>query len=279
SRVKVVQGDGDEKYGDQDTDGSHSVRSFIDQLREAGATARLMLVRAAAQPWKVPEAESVAEPPPAGSHKDSNPPLGYGELAALAARQPVPKKEELKFKSPDQWRYIGKPAAGFDVTDICAGKAQFGMDVRIDGMLYAAIEHPPVLGGKVKSVDNSAALKVMGVKQTIPIEPFVAPHAFHPLPAIPLIPSTTCTASHARNHYVVRRQRPQAAQGRVGKRRQRFPQFVGLQEAVAGNRAPAGQSHPYDGRPGRRVRERRQGDGGGILRASPCACLDGAAGC
>jgi isoquinoline 1-oxidoreductase beta subunit len=198
SRVKVIQGDGDEKYGDQDTDGSHSVRSFFDQLREAGAAARLMLVRAAAQRWNVPESECVADPPHAVSHRTTNRTLGYGELAALAAKQPVPKKEELKFKSAEQWIYIGKPAPGVDVTDICAGKAQFGMDVRIDGMLYAAIAHPPVLGGKVKSVDNSAALKVMGVKQTIPIDPFVAPHAFQPLGGVAVIADNTWSAFKGR---------------------------------------------------------------------------------
>jgi isoquinoline 1-oxidoreductase subunit beta len=198
SRVKVIQGDGDEKYGDQDTDGSHSVRSFFDQLREAGATARLMLVRAAAQQWNVPESECVADPPHAVSHKASNRSLGYGELAALAAKQPVPKKEELKFKSPQEWRYIGKPAPGYDVTDICAGKAQFGMDVRIDGMLYAAVAHPPVLGGKVRSVDNSAALKVMGVKQTISIDPFTPPHAFQPLGGVAVIADNTWSAFKGR---------------------------------------------------------------------------------
>ena len=164
----MIQGDGDEKYGSQDTDGSHSVREFFDPLREAGATARLMLVRAAAQQWGVPEEQCAADPPHTVSHKTSNRKLGYGELAVLAAKQPVPKKEELKFKSPEQWRYIGKPAPGYDVTDVCAGKPVFGMDVRVDGMLYAAIAHPPVLGGKVKSVDDSATLKVMGVKKTIP---------------------------------------------------------------------------------------------------------------
>jgi isoquinoline 1-oxidoreductase beta subunit len=198
SRVKVIQGDGDEKYGDQDTDGSHSVRSFFDQLREAGATARLMLVRAAAQKWNVPESECVADPPHAVSHKSSNRTLGYGELAALAAKQPVPKKEELKFKSPQEWRYIGKPAPGYDVTDVCAGKAQFGMDVRIDGMLYAAIAHPPVLGGKVKSLDNSAALKVAGVQKTIAIDPFKPPHAFQPLGGVAVIADNTWSAFKGR---------------------------------------------------------------------------------
>ena len=198
SRVTVIQGDGDEKYGSQDTDGSHSVREFFDPLREAGATARLMLVRAAAQQWGVPEEQCAADPPHMVSHKTSNRKLGYGELAVLAAKQPVPKKEELKFKSPEKWRYIGKPAPGYDVTDVCAGKPVFGMDVNVDGMLYAAIAHPPVLGGKVKSVDDSATLKVMGVKKTVPIDPFTPPHAFQPLGGVAVIADNTWSAFKGR---------------------------------------------------------------------------------
>jgi isoquinoline 1-oxidoreductase beta subunit len=199
SRVKVIQGDGDERYGSQDTDGSHSVREFFDTLRETGATARLMLVRAAAQQWGVPEAQCVADPPHVVSHKASKRTVGYGELAALAAKQPVPKNEELKLKSPSEWRYIGKPAPGYDVTDVCAGKPLFGMDVRVDGMLYAAIAHPPVLGGKVKSVDDSATLKVKGVKQTIAIDPFTPPHQFQPLGGVAVIADNTWSAFKGRD--------------------------------------------------------------------------------
>jgi len=198
ARVKVIQGDGDERYGSQDTDGSHSVREFFDTLREAGATARLMLIRAAAQQWGVPEAQCVADPVHVVSDKTSKRTMGYGELAALAAKQPVPKKEELKLKPASEWRYIGKPAPGYDVTDVCAGKAQFGMDVRVDGMLYASNAHPPVLGGKVKSVDDSAALKVKGVSKTIAIDPFTPPHAFQPLGGVAVIADNTWSAFKGR---------------------------------------------------------------------------------
>ena len=199
SRVKVIQGDGDERYGSQDTDGSHSVREFFDAMREAGATARLMLVRAAAKQWGIPESQCVADPVHIVSDKSSSRKIGYGELAALAAKLPVPKKEELKLKSPQEWRYIGKPAPGSDVADICSGKPLFGMDVRVDGMLYAAIAHPPVLGGKVKSVDDSATLKVTGVKKTIPIDPFTPPHAFQPLGGVAVIADNTFAAFKGRN--------------------------------------------------------------------------------
>lgn len=198
SLVKVIQGDGDARYGSQDTDGSHSVREFFDAMRETGATARLMLVRAAAQKWGVPESQCTADPVHVVTDTRSKQSIGYGELAALAARQPIPKKEELKFKSPEQWRYIGKSAPGYDVADICSGKPLFGMDVRVDGMLYAAVAHPPVLGGKVKSLDNSAALKVLGVKETIPIDPFKPPHAFQPLGGVAVIADNTWAAFKGR---------------------------------------------------------------------------------
>src|SRR5260221_11950982 len=95
ARVKVVQATGDEKYGDQDTDGSHSVRSFFNTLREAGATARLMLVRAAAAQWGVPASECSTDLHVV-VHKASGRKLGYGELAAAAGKLEVPKKEEIK---------------------------------------------------------------------------------------------------------------------------------------------------------------------------------------
>src|ERR1700676_1514646 len=104
ARVKIVQATGDEKYGDQDTDGSHSVRSFFDALRESGATARLMLVRAAAAQWGVPAVECSTNLHTV-VHKASGKKLGYGELAAAAAKLEVPKKEDVKRKPRSEWRY------------------------------------------------------------------------------------------------------------------------------------------------------------------------------
>ena len=199
-RVKVIQADADERYGGQDTDGSHSVRDFFDTMRETGATARLMLVRAAAQQWGVPESQCVADPIHTVADRNSSRSLGYGDLASLAAKLPVPKKEELQFKPASAWRYIGKPATGFDVPDICAGKALYGMDVRVPGMLYAAVAHPPVLGGKVKSLDDKAALQVKGVKETVPIPPFTPPHAFQALGGVAVVADNTWSAFKGRRY-------------------------------------------------------------------------------
>jgi len=193
NRVKVVQGTGDAKYGDQDTDGSHSVRSFFDTLREAGGTARLMLVRAAAQAWGVPEKECTTDVHVV-VHKASGKKAGYGELAAAAAKLPVPKKEELTLKTRSEWRYIGKPSPMYDVKDMCTGKAQYGQDTRLDGMLFASVAHSPVYGGAVKSVDDSATLKVAGVKQTATIDAFKPPVVMQALGGVAVLADSTYAA-------------------------------------------------------------------------------------
>src|SRR6202521_4289360 len=197
ARVKVVQATGDEKYGDQDTDGSHSVRSFFDTLREAGATARLMLVRAAAAQWGVPASECTTSPHMV-VHKASGKKLGYGELAATAAKLEVPKKEELKLKARSEWRYIGKGTANYDLKDMCTGKAAYGQDTRMEGMLYASLARPPVFGGAVKSVDDKAALGVAGVKQTETIDAFKPPVGFQALGGVAVLADNTWAAMQGR---------------------------------------------------------------------------------
>jgi len=193
SGVKVVQAPGDPKYGDQDTDGSHSVRDFFTPLRQAGATGRLMLVRAAAQTWGVPEKECTTELS-AVVHKASGKKLGYGELAAAAAKLPVPKKEELQLKKRSEWEYIGKPASSYDLKDMVSGKATYGQDLRMEGMLYASVVHPPVYGSSVKSVDDAAALKVAGVKQTAVIDTFKPPVTMQALGGVAVLADSTYAA-------------------------------------------------------------------------------------
>ena len=123
SRVKLDQAIGDARYGNQDTDGSHSVRSFFDEMRLVGGTARAMLITAAASQWGVPAKECSTEPHSI-VHKATGRKLGYGQVAAAAAKLPVPKKEDVALKSRSEWRYIGKESnAIFDLPDIVTGKA------------------------------------------------------------------------------------------------------------------------------------------------------------
>jgi isoquinoline 1-oxidoreductase beta subunit len=196
-RVKLEQAIGDKRYGDQNTDGSHSIRDFYEPMRQAGATARLMLTQAAANQWGVPTAECVTDLHVV-VHSPTGRRLGYGELAAVAAKLPVPKKEELQFKPKSAWRYIGKGSPSYDLTDVCTGKAVFGMDARVDGMVFASIQRPPVLGGKVKSYDDQEALKVAGVHQTVPIDPFQGPWGFQPLGGVAVIADNTWAAFQGR---------------------------------------------------------------------------------
>ena len=196
-KVKIEQAIGDSRYGSQDTDGSHSIREFYSTMREAGATTRLMLVQAAAQQWGVPAFECHTELHTVRDEK-SRRKAGYGELATAASKLPVPKKEELRFKSKDEWRYVGKGTPSFDLTDLCTGKAGFGMDARVDGMVYACIARPPVFGGKVKSYDDKATLKVKGVSQTVAIDPFQPPPAFQPLGGVAVIADNTWSAMQGR---------------------------------------------------------------------------------
>ena len=196
-RVKIEQAIGDKRYGDQNTDGSHSVRSFYDGMRVAGATARLMLIQAAAAQWGVPAAECETELHVV-VHRATKRTAGYGELATAASKLPVPPKEDLKFKPKSAWRYIGKGEPSYDLASFVSGAAMYGMDARIDGMVYASVERPPVLGGKVKSYDDRDALKVAGVRQVVPIDPFQPPAAFQPLGGIAVIADNTWAAFQGR---------------------------------------------------------------------------------
>src|SRR5215471_9049153 len=197
AKVKIEQALGDVKYGSQNTDGSCSIRDFGDAMREAGATARLMLERAAASKWGVPAEECKAQNHQV-IHASSKRKLGYGELASLAAQQAVPKKEELKYKTAAEYRYSGKDFPTVDRDDITSGRGTFGIDARMPGMVYASIERSPVLGGKLKSFDDQEAKKVPGVQQTVVIPGFKPPHAFQALGGVAVIANNTWSAMKGR---------------------------------------------------------------------------------
>lgn len=199
ARVRVIQAPGDEaRYGNQDTDGSRSMRHFFMPMRRVGAAARAMLETAAANQWGVPVNEVRA-----GVHEVVHEPsgrrLGYGPLAKAAMALPVPARESLRLKAPDEWRYIGRPrTALYDGRDIVTGRAQYGMDVRLEGMLYAVIARPPVFGGQVLSYDATAALKVPGVIRVIELKGSPPPAGFNPLGGIAVIGTNTWAAIQGR---------------------------------------------------------------------------------
>jgi isoquinoline 1-oxidoreductase beta subunit len=200
AKVRIQQSPGDEaKYGNQDTDGSRSTRHFIQPMRLCGASMRMMLEQAAAKKWGVAEAECTAEHHEV-IHKPSGRKAGYGELAADAAKLPVPSQDKVKLKEQSQFRYMGKGNVGIvDLFDITTGKATYGQDVHMDGLKYAVIARSPVVGGKVVSVDDSAALKVPGVEKIVKIDGTPAPAKFAPLAGVAVIAKNTWAAMKGRD--------------------------------------------------------------------------------
>ena len=199
SRVRVIQAPGDEvRYGNQDTDGSRSTRHFFMPMRRCGAAARQMLEAAAAARWKVPVGEVQAKNGEV-VHGSSGRRLGYGALAKAAASMPVPAPDTIRLKDPSQFRYIGNGKLKLlDAQDIVTGKAQYGMDTRVAGMLYAVVARPQVYGGKVASFDAATALKVPGVMRVVQIEPTPGPPQFNPLGGVAVIARNTWAAMQGR---------------------------------------------------------------------------------
>jgi isoquinoline 1-oxidoreductase beta subunit len=148
--------------GGQITGTSNSVQDAWDKLRMAGAQARIMLTMAAAKHWQVDIAECRALN---GTIAARGKVLTYGQLAAAAARETTPKDVKLKPKS--EFRIIGTPTARIDTPGKVDGSAEFGLDVKLPGMLYAAIAQSPVLGGKVRTLDSGAAERMPGVRRVV----------------------------------------------------------------------------------------------------------------
>ena len=199
-RVRIIQAGAEEaRYGNQNVDGSRSIRHFLAPMRRVGAAARQMLEGAAAARWGVPVSEVRAEQHEV-IHSASGRKLGYGELAAEAMQRPVPDAASLQLKSPAQWRYIGKnDIVMTDAADIGRGRAVYGQDTRLPGMVYAVIARPPVVGGKVRSVDSSEALKIPGVQKIVEIPPFEGAPVFQPLGGVAVVANNTWAAIQGRN--------------------------------------------------------------------------------
>jgi len=168
SSIRIEQAAVDPKaYGDQFAGGSQSVRTGWNPLRHAGAVARAMLVKAAAQRWGV-DPDSCETSAGRVVHPGTNRRLSYGELAAAAALLPVPG--ELPLKRQNAFRLVGQPTRQIEGPAIVTGAQKFGLDVRVPGMRFASIERAPVLGAKVLSVDDSAARAIDGVLDVIRID-------------------------------------------------------------------------------------------------------------
>jgi len=199
ARVRVVQAPGDEaRFGNQDTDGSRTTRHFFMPMRRCGAAARQMLEGAAAAKWGVPAGEVSAKNHQL-IHKPTGRTLGFGDVAADAAKLPVPATGDLKLKTPAEFRYIGKGNVpivdGFDMT---TGRAKYGIDVVMPDMLYAVVARSPVYGGTLRGFDAAEAMKVPGVVKVVEIKGSPVPSAFQPLPGVAVIANSTWAAMNGR---------------------------------------------------------------------------------
>jgi isoquinoline 1-oxidoreductase subunit beta len=198
--VHIVQGDLNPMYGSQGAGGSTSTPTNYVEFHKLGATARTILVQAAAQTWNVPVAECRAEN---GGvvHAASKRRLGYGHLVGLAATLPVPDAAQVKLKDPSAYKLLGTRIGGVDNLAVVSGKPLFGIDVQLPGMLYAAYAKCPVFGGKPKSF-NAAEIKAMpGVKDAFIMEGTTNLNGL--VPGVAIIATSTWAAFRARKQLKV----------------------------------------------------------------------------
>ena len=199
-RVKVTQSPGnEEKYGNQDTDGSRSTRHFIQPMRQIGASVRHMLEAAAAKHWGVAATDVEAKHHQIVNKKTGKK-IGYGDVADIAMTMPVPSESEIKLKDPSAFRYIGKGnIKPYDQHDITVGRATYGIDAKVPGMLFAVIEHTPVMGGKVVSYDDSETMKIPGVLKVVKIDGTPAPAKFDTMGGVAVVAKNTWAAMKGRD--------------------------------------------------------------------------------
>ncbi|WP_296701030.1 molybdopterin cofactor-binding domain-containing protein [Algoriphagus sp.] len=170
SKIKIIQAEGDEdKYGNQNTDGSFSVRMFYEPMRKAGATARHMLISAAAADWGVEPSECDTQD---GNviHVGTGKKVSFGELADKLKDIPVPAPESVTLREFSAYKLIGKDVAIYDLKDITMGQAVFGADVVLPNMKIAVVKRTPVIGAKIISFNDEKALAIPGVQQVVKIE-------------------------------------------------------------------------------------------------------------
>jgi isoquinoline 1-oxidoreductase beta subunit len=208
TKVQVEQAVIDAKlYGPQFAGGSTSTPTNWDNLRRAGATARAMLVSAAAKTWKVPESE-ITTASGVAYHRASNRSLSYGELASVAATLPVPDAASVPLKKRSEYKLLGTRVTGVDNPKIVTGQPLFGIDARMPGMLFASFTKAPAIGARVKSANLAEIKKLPGVKDAFVVEQQGDPIAFGPGAAavssgVAILANTTWSAFQAKKQLKV----------------------------------------------------------------------------
>ena len=198
--VRIVQGDLNSLYGGQSAGGSTSTPNNYANFLLLGATARSMLVAAAAQTWKVPTGECVAANS-AVHHALSKRTLGYGEVVAKAATLMVPDAAEVRLKDPNDYKLLGRRIGGVDNLALVSGRPLFGIDVRLPGMLYAVFEKCPAFGGKVVDANLTAVKALPGVRDAFVIAGTANLHGL--MPGVAIVADSTWAAFSARRQLKV----------------------------------------------------------------------------
>ncbi len=194
-KIELVQAIGHEKYASQNTDGSTSIRTQFDLLRNAGATARDMMIAAAAAEWGVPADECMARNH-AVHHEASGRTAQYGDLVDSADGMTQP--ESAEFKAPEDYRYIGKPMDTIDGVAFTTGTAVYGTDIVLPDMLYASIERCPAYGGTVTDYDDTKARQVAGVVDVIRLPDPPMPPLFNHQGGVAVLATNTWSAQQGR---------------------------------------------------------------------------------
>lgn len=200
-KVVVIQGKGDPKYGDQNTDGSRSIRYNMQRLREMGASVRHLMQQAAATRWDVPF-DSCSAVQHVVTHT-SGKTLTYAELVNDALKITPPELDRITLKARSEWRYINTAMAHIDLKDIVTGKATFAADVLEPKALVAVVVRPPVVGGKVKSFDAKAVKAIDGVVDVVEIPAAKGAPQFQPKGGIAIIANNTWAAIKGRRALTV----------------------------------------------------------------------------
>jgi len=199
TKVIVKQATGNAIYGNQNTDGSRSIRTMFEPMREMGAMARTMLVSVAATRWNISESDCITQ-----KHfvinKNSNEKIFYGDLVDEASKLNTPIGVALK--SPKDFIYIGKDLTSVDVNDFATGKAKYGLDIRVPNMKFATIERCPVTFGSVKSYNKESALQIKGVLDVVELPRIEKP--FGPLGGVVIIAENSWAAIKGKEALEVR---------------------------------------------------------------------------